>query len=243
MRKIIIIFLIIFSSVKLFSQSYDENIADAMNSGDWIALDSVYNEAPKDSIWDFLEVYSRCLIGNRLNRPEVSIPAFAELLQNHSEELDLGNLFSSSLMYAIDLSKVGKNKEAAELLTSILDATKQYLDSANVAVIQNQLDLYTALSTYNPYSLSFQGETATMLFSIINSENNKGSRLKLDDCFINGIEADITFDTGAALNVISQEMADKLQLIPLDASIIAGGINDVEGKYVLAKEIKFGNLT
>ena len=92
----------------------------------------------------------------------MSIPAFEELLQNYSEELDLGNLFSSSLMYAMDLSKVGKNKEAAELLTSILDATRQYLDSANVAVIQNQLDLYTALSAYNPYTLSFQGETASV---------------------------------------------------------------------------------
>ena len=243
MKRILFSIFIIWGWTIIKAQTYDGQIANAMNSGDWIALDSIYSEAPKDSIWDFLEVYSRCLIGNRLNRPEVSIPAFAELLKSHSEELDLGNLFSSSLMYAIDLSKVGKNKEAAELLTSILDDTKQYLDSANIAVIQNQIDLYSALSNYEPYILSFQGETATIPLSIINSENDKGSRLKLDDCFINGIEADVTFDTGAALNVISQEMADKLQLIPLDVLVIAGGINDVEGKYVLAKEIKFENLT
>ena len=243
MKKFLILVNLLFVWLSSFSQSYDEKIADAMNSGDWITLDSVYNEAPKDSIWDFLEVYSRCLIGNRLNRPDVSIPAFGELLQNHSEELGLDNLFSSSLMYAMDLSKVGKNNEAAESLTSILDATKQQFDSANVAVIQNQLDLYTALSAYNPYTLTFQGETATIPISIINSENDKGSRLKLDSCSINGMDADITFDTGAALNVISQEMADRLQLIPLDASVIAGGINDVEGKYVLAKEITLGSLT
>lgn len=241
--KRILFSIFIICGLTIKAQTYDEQIAHAMNSGDWIALDSIYSEVPKDSIWDFLEVYSRCLIGNRLNRPEVSIPAFAELLESHSEELDFGNLFSSSLMYAIDLSKVGKNKEAADLLTGLLDATKQNLDSANVSVIQNQIDLYCALSNYEPYILSFQGETATIPLSIINSENDKGSRLKLDDCFINGIEADVTFDTGAALNVISQEMADKLQLIPLDVSVIAGGINDVEGKYVLAKEIKFGNLT
>ena len=243
MKKILFSIFIIWGWTIIKAQTYDEQIANAMNSGDWFALDSVYNEVPKDSIWDFLEVYSRCLIGNRLNRPDVSIPAFGELLNNHSQDLDLDNLLSSSLMFAGDLSKVGNNKKAAELLNSILDATKQYLDSANVAVIQNPINLYSALSNYEPYTLSFQGETATIPISIINSENDKGSRLKLDDCSINGIETDITFDTGAALNVISQEMADKLQLIPLDASIIAGGINDVEGKYVLAKEIKFGNLT
>ena len=242
MQKIILSILL-FCTLTVNAQNIDEQIANAMNTGDWIELDSIYNEAPKDSIWDFLEVYSRCLIGNRLNRPEVSIPAFGELLQNHSEELGLDNLFSSSLMYAIDLSKVGKNKEAAELLTSILNTTKEYLDSENVTVLQNQLDLYNALSEYNPYSLTFQGETATIPFSIINAENDKGSRLKLDSCSINGMEADITFDTGAGLNVISQEMSDKLQLIPLNASVIAGGINDVDGRYVLAKEITLGNLT
>ena len=69
------------------AQTYDEKIANAMNSGDWFALDSVYHSAPKDSIHGFLEVYARCLIGNRLNRPDVSIPAFDELLNTKSAEL------------------------------------------------------------------------------------------------------------------------------------------------------------
>lgn len=250
MRKIIFSILIL-CTLTIKAQTIDEQIANAMNAGNWIELDSIYNETPKDSIWDFFEVYSRCLIGNRLNRPDVSIPAFAELLQNHSQELDINNLFASSLMYAMDLSKVGKNQDAADLLTNILNATEQYLDSADVSVLQNQVDLYRALAPYHPFSLTFQDETATIPFSIIhseplsitNSENNKGARLKLDSCLINGIDADITFDTGAAVNVISQAMADKLQLIPLQASMTAGGINEVNGTYVLAKEMKLGNLT
>ena len=60
-----------------FAQTYDDRIAGAMNSGDWFSLYSIYTAAPKDSISGFLEVFSRCLIGNRLNRPDVSIPAFA----------------------------------------------------------------------------------------------------------------------------------------------------------------------
>ena len=241
MRKIIWTLLFICPLVAN-AQSIDERIAHAMNTSDWIALDSIYNKAPKDSIWDFLEVYSRCLIGNRLNRPDVSIPAFAELLQTHAQELDLSNLFSSSMLYAMDLSKTGKNKAAAEILTKVLDAIKPDLDSENASVLQNHIDLYGSLSNYTPYSLTFQDETATIPFSVIRNEIDQ-ARFKLDSCTVNGIDADITFDTGAYVNVISPEMAEKYRLIPLNASVIAGGMANVTGQYVIAKEMKLGNLT
>lgn len=67
MRKLLFSVVTIICSLTGYSQSYDERIANAMNSGDWFALDSIYNAAPKDSIMPFLEVYSRGLIGNRLN--------------------------------------------------------------------------------------------------------------------------------------------------------------------------------
>ena len=84
MRKVLLYLLITLSLVTSKAQSYDERLAAAMNSGDWFALDSIYNATPKDSISDFIEVYSRCLIGNRLNRPDVSIPAFTELFNNQA---------------------------------------------------------------------------------------------------------------------------------------------------------------
>ena len=63
MKKIIITLLF---SLGLFSfgysQSSDEKIADAMNNSDWFALDSLYQTEPRDSISDFFEIYSRCLI-------------------------------------------------------------------------------------------------------------------------------------------------------------------------------------
>ncbi|MDE5685163.1 MAG: hypothetical protein K2I26_01260 [Paramuribaculum sp.] len=49
MWKTLSIELFFISSLPVFPKSYDERIADAMNSGDWFALDSIYNAAPKDS--------------------------------------------------------------------------------------------------------------------------------------------------------------------------------------------------
>ena len=138
-----------------FAQTYDDRIAGAMNSGDWFSLDSIYTAAPKDSISGFLEVFSRCLIGNRLNRPDVSIPAFTELFDTQSANLDLGNLLNSSVMFAMDLSRTGNNASAASMLTSILDSTRRYLDSAAISGMQKYIDKYAALSAYKPYGIDW----------------------------------------------------------------------------------------
>lgn len=89
-----------------YGQTSDVKIAEAMNNSDWFALDSLYRTEPKDSMNQFLEIFSRCLIGNRLNRPDVSIPAFTELFNTQSENLDLGNMLNSSIMFAMDLTLI-----------------------------------------------------------------------------------------------------------------------------------------
>ncbi|MDE6581615.1 MAG: hypothetical protein K2K47_03700, partial [Duncaniella sp.] len=88
LRRILLYALFSIISSSGYSQSIDEKIGNAMNHSDWFALDSLYNSVPKDSIHPFLEIFSRCLIGNRLNRPDVSIPAFQELFNTQSEYLD-----------------------------------------------------------------------------------------------------------------------------------------------------------
>ncbi len=229
-----------------FAQSYDEKIADAMNKGDWFALDSVYKTAPKDSIWSFLEVYSRCLIGNRLNRPDVSIPAFTELLNTQSENLDLGNMLNSSVMFAMDLSRTGENAEAASMLTSILDATRQYLDSAAIAGVRRYIGKYAALSAYKPYGSSFGDShegSVPFRYVPVGPADKNSILMHLDKSTINGAEADITFDTGAGVNIISDSLALKYGLVPLDAFESVGGMGVQSGRYAIAKELKLGNIT
>lgn len=244
MRKLLFSVVTIICSLTGYSQSYDERIANAMNSGDWFALDSIYNAAPKDSIMPFLEVYSRGLIGNRLNRPDISIPAFEELLQSHTANLDLSNLLNSAVMLSMDLSKTGDNAKAASVLSSVFDATKQYLDSAAVEGMQRYIDQYMALSVYKPYSISFSGEEVTVPFRIkqVGKYEREALLMYLDDCGINGTEADIVFDTGAGVNIISDSLARAYNLIPLDAYNNVMGIGRQKGHYAIAKELKLGNV-
>ena len=108
MKKILLFFVIALSGFAAKTQSIDERIGTAMNTSDFFGLYDIYYSTPKDSIDPFLEVFSRCLIGNRFNRPDISIPAFDELLKTQAEMLDLNLLLQSSVMYSMDLSRVGK---------------------------------------------------------------------------------------------------------------------------------------
>lgn len=245
MKKLILTLWICLCSFSFgYSQSSDEKIADAMNNSDWFALDSLYQTEPKDSISDFFEIFSRCLIGNRLNRPDVSIPAFTELFNTQSENLDFGNMLNSSMMFAMDLSRIGDNKTAAKMLSSTLDSIRTHLDSTTIAGVQQFINQYKALSKYNPYKITFKNSSGTIPFNIVpvGPEKNNSVLIHLKDSYINGVEADITFDTGAGVNIISESLALKYNLIPLEASSTVGGVGIQNGKYAIAKELKIGDM-
>lgn len=243
MRKLVII--LCFSTFLFsFAKTSDEKIADAMNNSDWFALDSLYQAEPKDSISKFFEIFSRCLIGNRLNRPDVSVPAFTELFKTQSENLDLGNLLNSSMMFAMDLSRIGDNKTATKMLSSTLSSICTYLDSATIVGVQQYINQYEALSKYNPYKITFENLAGTIPFEIVpvGPEKNNSVLMHLINTSINGIDADVTFDTGAGVNIISDSLALKYNLIPLEASSTVGGVGLQNGNYAIAKELKIGDI-
>lgn len=227
-----------------YGQTSDVKIAEAMNNSDWFALDSLYRTEPKDSMNQFLEIFSRCLIGNRLNRPDVSIPAFTELFNTQSKNLDLGNMLNSSMMFAMDLSRVGDNKTAAKMLSLNLEAVRTHLDSTTIAGVEQFINQYEALSKYNPYKITFENLEGTIPFEIVpvGPEKNNSVLMYLRNTSLNGIDADITFDTGAGVNIISDSLAIKYNLIPLDASSTVGGVGIQNGSYAIARELKIGDI-
>ena len=245
MKRLIFLLCLGFGSFSFgYGQTSDAKIAEAMNNSDWFALDSLYQTEPKDSISEFLEIFSRCLIGNRLNRPDVSIPAFTELFNTQSENLDLGNLLNSSMMFAMDLSRIGDNKTAATMLSSTLSSIRTHLDSATIAGVQQYINQYEALSNYNPYKITFENSVGTIPFEVIpvGPQKNNSVLMHLRNTSINGIEADVTFDTGAGVNIISDSLALKYNLIPLDASSTVGGVGIQNGSYAIARELKIGDI-
>ena len=246
MRKIT--FLIILLPCMAFGQlSYEERIGQAINASDWFALDSIYNEAPKDSVSPFLEVFARCMLSNRFNRTDISIPAFAELLNTQSESLDMGSLVSSAIMYGMDLGRVGSYSEAAQVLTAVKKAVRPYVEAHWLSMLEQFAALYTALSAYHPYQISFPTHDATGVIPFklgeIGPEDKQQYLIHLVGSTINGKDADIMFDTGAGINIISEELAAQYDLVPLDVPFDVKGYGTKTGRFALVREMKIGNIT
>ena len=246
MRKITL--LIILLPCMAFGQlSYEERIGQAINASDWFALDSIYNEAPKDSVSPFLEVFARCMLSNRFNRTDISITAFAELLNTQSESLDMGSLVSSAIMYGMDLGRVGSYSEAAQVLTAVKEAVRPYVEAHWLSMLEQFAALYAALSAYHPYQISFPAHDATGVIPFklgeIGPEDKQQYLIHLVGSTINGKDADIMFDTGAGINIISEELAAQYDLVPLDVPFDVKGYGTKTGRFALVREMKIGNIT
>ena len=247
LRKILLYACISFTSLIACSQSIEEKLVNAINCTDWFALDSIHSSVPKDSIHPYIEVYSRCLIGHKLNRPDISIPAFKELFTSQSEYLDLNNMLSSAYMFGRDLSKVGENEFAESMINQTLDATRQYLDSATIANFTMQVNWYKGLAAYKPYQIQFSGDSdGAVPFTIVpmGPKEKGGVLMQLRESSINGVPANIIFDTGCATSIMSPEMAEKYGLIPLEGTNVSvNGVSETEGYVAIAKELQLGNIT
>lgn len=245
MNKLGLFILIALSCFSSKAQSIDERIGAAMNSLDFFGLYDIYYTVPKDSIDPFLEVFSRCMIGNRFNRPDISIPAFDDLLKNHSEYLDLNLLLQSSVMYSMDLGRVGRNGDAYNLLSSVLSAAYQSVDSVSLAPYADMMARYKALTAYSPYAVSIAGDKGIVPVDTVRAGKVDSNQflMQISDARINGKPAKITFDTGAGVNVITDSLANAYGLELLDANAAATGVASSAGRYAVARELKLGNIT
>jgi hypothetical protein len=244
MKKLILISTLVLSCFVAKAQSVDERIGTAMNTSDFFGLHDIYYSTPKDSINPFLEVFSRCLIGNRFNRPDISIPAFDELLKTQAEMLDLNLLLQSSAMYSMDLSRVGKNEDAYNFLSIALSSAYQMVDSTSLKPYANMAAQYKSLTQYSPYQISITGDMGIVPFDTIptGKQGSKQYLMQITEARINDNPVKITFDTGAGVNVITDSLARAYGLEFLDADVAATGVASSAGRYAVAKELVLGNI-
>lgn len=244
MKNLILIITIVLSCFAAKAQSIDERLGTAMNSSDFFGLYDIYYNTPKDSINSFLEVFSRCMIGNRFNRPDISIPAFDELFKTQSDNLDLNLLLSSSVMFSMDLSRVGKNEEAYNLLSAVLSSAYRMVDSVRLAPYADRAEQYKSLTKYSPYQISIVGDKGIIPFDTVRVGKTGSQQylMQITEARINGNPVKITFDTGAGVNVITDSLARAYGLEFLDANVTATGVASSAGRYAIAKELVLGNV-
>lgn len=245
--KILTILLCLFFYSNSNAQSANDIIASDVNSGHWFALNRHLTELPSDSVSPFMGLIGRAFVATKFNRPDVSVVAFEDLLNNHSEKLGLSNIIMMSHFMASDLSKLGRNAEAAELITDIVEATRQQLDSSTVENFLFFAKQYENLSHFSVNELVLpENGTPYIEFELdsIHTETSNSCYMRLCNSSLNGKPFAFTFDTGAGVNVISDSLAVEYGIKPLGTKISVEGVsgNSQEGWLGLADEIKMGNI-
>lgn len=231
--------------VNIYAQSTNEIIASDVNTGQWFALERHLAEFPTDSVSPFMRLIGRAFTASKFNRPGESVEAFEELLNNHSENLGLSNIIFMSHLMANDLSKLGRNAEAAELINDVIETTRQHLDSITVESFSNFAKQYKAFSQFPINKLILpENEIPRIEFDLdsIHTEDSNSCYMKLRNSSLNGKPLAFTFDTGAGVNIISDSLAVEYGIKPLDASVSALGMDFQDGWLGLASEIRIGNI-
>lgn len=229
----------------IYAQSANEIIASDVNTGQWFALERHIAELPTDSVSPFMGLIGRAFVATKFNKPDKSVETFEELLNNHSESLGLSNILMMSHFMANDLSKLGRNAEAAELINDVVEATHQHLDSITIESFSNFAKQYEAFSHFTINDLILpENEIPRIEFDLdsIHSEDSHSCYMKLRNSSLNGKPLAFTFDTGAGVNIISDSLAAEYGIKPLDASVSALGMDFQDGWLGLANEIKIGNI-
>lgn len=227
------------------AQSANEVIAADINNGQWFALEQHLNEFPSDSVSPFMGLIGRAFASTKFNRPEVSVVAFEELLNNYSDKLGLSNIVMMSHFMASDLSKLGRNSEASELLNDMVEATRQHLDSATVETFLSFAKQYEAFSHFSVNELVLpEKEIPCIEFELdsIHTDDSNSCYMRLCHSTLNGKPLAFTFDTGAGVNIISDSLAVEYGIKPLGATISAEGVGSQCGWLGLADEIKLGDI-
>lgn len=246
MRKLLLtIISLVLSAMTSHGKTCQERIEERIMARDWFGLDSVYHETPKDSISKFLDEYSKGLIAHHFFRSRIAIEALSNVLTNYNDRLSLSERLNLALMLGADLSCQGKNSKAVNLLEQILKAERKHLSRTWISALTNYVEQYRALSECNAYEIIIDGERGCVPFRIVEvgAPEKRNVLMQLNESWINGVVAPITFDTGAGVNVISKEYARKMNLKPLNAHSTLSGVGKKGAHYAIAEEVKLGNIT
>ncbi len=245
MKRLISFFALLMVVFSSWAQSADEVIAADVNSAQWFALERDMAATPNDSLSPFMGLIGKAFVATKFNRPEASVEAFGELLQSHSQSLGLNNILMMSHLRANDLSKLGRNAEAAEFITGVLSATREYIDSVTYESFQDIAKQYEMFSKYQLNEVVMpENETPRVAFSLdsIHTEDSSSCYMRFINSTLNDKPIDFTFDTGAGINIINDSLAAVHGIKHLDVPVSAMGVDNQDGWLGLADEIKIGNI-
>ncbi len=207
MKSLFITLLLLAFSFAGYAQSIDERIANAMNKEAWRELRELYLSEGSALQTPYLHPLSKFFLHHFYNQPDSALHYGRILLNEHQQEL--GTSVSSIVYFmANDYARSGDFKNGAEILHQMNEAMRTA--GAEVSPPLNSLERqYQILDSLGGFSVSKPKHDAIIPLRFYQDDRSNPVMLYAP-VEMNGVKEEITYDTGAGVNVISPATAKRI---------------------------------
>ena len=218
----------------------DFRVSEALNSSDWFELRRIHNEK-EDSIMPMLNAFSEAMIACYFCNPDSACNSIDKLIYSYSQEIGADNVINMTLFKAAQLAKKGDYHNAKNIISDLLS---KYDFGASSSYFHELLQQYAALDSIGNINSITKLSSDVIIPFCLDTIQVKGklNYAIMMEAKVNGTPLKILFDSGAGVNVVREETAQKLGIEKLDLSASAFGIGLVQGKYAVADRIELGNM-
>lgn len=239
MNKLLVILLgiICFSRFTFGQESVDDRLGEIINNEDWNFL-SEYYEEKKDSINSpFMDALARFFVSYTSNDMVPAAEAAMTLLGQYPNEL--GESIFSVYYYA---TNIYRQLEQYEMVVDLVDSMQQACREGGV-VLANSDVLFDFPRNYAKYCIKTGGE---MLYEPSGKDESvgfTGNGSILLDGEINGIQHKMLFDTGAGVNIMVREYADRFGFKGIEGlNVFVEGFGKADAEITFADSVRIGNM-
>lgn len=222
------------------AQDADSLAGAYLNGGEWFALRRL-TERRGGEMTPFLKVFSESMLNSYFNRPAEASAAIDRLTGEYGGMLGTDNTVAMTLQNAMNLSKAGRNAEAAGKMKALYESGEELTDEQR-ATLRAQQKLYEGLARFGLYGPEGGRRREHTVPFRLDSISGPNSYMMVMDGELNGRKYDFVFDTGAAVNVVSPRVAEECGMEMTDAEVSVTGMNRGTGRVAIARRFRLGGI-
>lgn len=240
MRKLMLVLFALVISLVGYGQSVDECVGNAIHHGEWRELRCLYQLEGNKLQTSLLHPLSKFFINNFYNQPDSALHYGAILLNEHQAELG-GSVGSVIYLMADNFARIGDFENASNILHQFNEA----LEKAGLKPYPNYISYenqYRIIADCGGFKVVKPNHDVKIPIRY-HSNNRKNPVMIFVQAELNGKVYDVTYDTGAGVNGISQEFANKIGAHIFDIQgIDVTGVKSKTTKFAVVDSIKLGDI-
>lgn len=239
MKNLFLTFYFLVCTISSHGQT-DQKVADLINTENYLEMSRVYPSLKDSLAYPMIGIMAEVGMSCSFNKPAQAVVLIDSMLRAYSEDIGFETACSYTILKGLQLSKLGRYKEAAQSLKTMADNCDEG-DMLNL--LNSQYNTYNNLRN-TPKSEIIRDYDKSNIIKMVT--DIKGAEYSwYIPIEINGVKEPFLFDTGASQTMISASFAKKHNVKVVADSVLmtnALGENIYTGVGVV-DTLKIGNIT